>query len=88
MKNLRTDINDSLRPEYKRSDFGDMVRGKYARTQVEFAELVRLFIACIAEDTGLNFIHHSPGNHLAGHNMGDWTYEFERQSDNVALLAR
>jgi len=56
--------------------------------RLEFAELVRLFIACIAEDTGLNFIHHSPGNHLAGHNMGDWTYEFERQSDNVALLAR
>lgn len=77
MKNLRTDTDDSLRPEYKRSDFGEMVRGKYAQTQVEFAELVRLLIACISEDTGLKFFHHSPGNNLAGHNLADWTYEFD-----------
>ena len=77
MKNLRTDTGDSLRPEYKRSDFGEMVRGKYAHTHVEFAELLRLVIACISEDTGLRFVHSSPANHLAGHKVGDWTYEFD-----------
>jgi len=84
MKNLRTNAGDSLRPEYRRSDFGEMVRGKYARTQVEFAELVQLFIACISEETGLKFVHYSPGNHLAGHNIGDWTYEFDN-SNQITL---
>jgi hypothetical protein len=41
-----------------------MVRGKYALTPVESAELVHLFIACISEDTELKFVHYSPGNHL------------------------
>ena len=84
MKNLRTDTSDSLRPEYRRSDFGEMVRGKYARTQVEFAELVQLFIACIGEETGLKFVHYSPGNRLSGHNLGDWTYEFDN-SNQITL---
>jgi len=30
MKKPETDLTDDLRPEYKRSDFGKMVRGKYA----------------------------------------------------------
>jgi hypothetical protein len=47
MKNIRQDIGDSLRPEYKRSDFGDMVQGIYATTELQFAEIVRLLVACI-----------------------------------------
>ena len=76
MKNLRTDTG-ALRPEYKRTDFGEMVRGKYAQTQVEFAELVQLFIVCVGEETGLKFVHYSSGNRLAGHKLGDWTYELD-----------
>lgn len=75
--NIRQDSHDSLRPEYKRTDFGEMVQGKHAVTQVEFAELVRLLIACIGEDQGLKFSHHSVGNYLAGHKPGDWTYEID-----------
>src|SRR4026208_570151 len=30
MKNIKTDSDDLLRAEYKRSDFGELVRGKYA----------------------------------------------------------
>jgi hypothetical protein len=77
MKNLRQDLADSLRPEYRRSDFGEMVRGKFELTQVEFAELVRLLITCIGEDEGLNFVHPSIGNQLADHKVGDWTYEID-----------
>lgn len=77
MKNLRQNPADSLRPEYKRSDFGQMVQGKFANTQVEFAELVSLLITCIGEDEGLSFIHHSPGNYKAGHKSGEWSYELD-----------
>ena len=77
MKNIRQDVGDTLRREYSRTDFGEMVRGKYATTQLEFAELVRLLLTCIAEDAGLKFIHHSPGNQLADHRFGDWTYELD-----------
>jgi len=76
MKNIRADRGDSLRREYNRSDFGEMVQGKYAQTEVEFAELVRLLLTCIGEDTGLKFTHHSPDNYLANR-PGDWTYEFD-----------
>ena len=31
MKKDKQTLNDELRPEYKRSDFGTMVRGKYVR---------------------------------------------------------
>ena len=31
MKKAKSPMSDDLRPEYKRSDFGEMVRGKYAR---------------------------------------------------------
>ena len=30
MKKAKSEQNDRLRPEYKRSDFGELVRGKYA----------------------------------------------------------
>ena len=77
MKNIRQDLDESLRPEYRRSDFGEMVRGKFATTQLEFFELVHLLLACIAEDVGVKFNHHSPGNSLADHKRGDWTYELD-----------
>lgn len=77
MKNIRHDSDDSLRAEYRRSDFGKMLRGKHAYTQLEFAELVRLLVVCIGEDTGVQIIHHSRGNLLAGHKTGDWTYEID-----------
>ena len=77
MKNIKQDIVDSLRPEYSRSDFGEMARGKYAATQLAFSELVRLLLACIADDQGLKFNHHSPGNRRANHKHGDWTYELD-----------
>lgn len=31
MKKVKSPMSDDLRSEYKRSDFGTMVRGKYAR---------------------------------------------------------
>ena len=77
MKNLRQNLDDSLRPEYKRSDFGKMVQGKFANTQLEFADLVGLLIACIGEDEALKFIHHSADNYLAGHTVGEWSYELD-----------
>jgi len=77
MKNIRQDLDESLRPEYRRSDFGEMVRGKFATTQLEFSELVHLLLACIAEDVGVHFNHHSAGNVLADHKRGDWTYELD-----------
>ena len=76
MKSIRHDTDD-LRSKYKRSDFGEMVQGKYAETQLEFAELVRLLLACIGEDEDLQFSRHSIGNCLVGHNSGDWTYELD-----------
>jgi len=30
MKKVKSKMTDELRPEYKRSDFGEIVRGKYA----------------------------------------------------------
>lgn len=75
MKNIKPELDDSLRPEYKRSDFGEFVRG--AVTQVEFAELVALLLSCIAEDEGIKFIHHSIGNYLADHHFSEWTYEID-----------
>jgi hypothetical protein len=77
MKNIRQDSEDSLRPEYRRSDFAEMVKGKYARTQLEFADLVRLLIACVGEDEGLKISHHSIGNTRAAHSCGDWSYEID-----------
>jgi hypothetical protein len=72
MKNIRQDANDSLRPEYRRSDFGEMTRGKYAGAQIEFAELVYLLLTCISEDEGMRFINHASHNQI---HPGAWTYE-------------
>ena len=77
MKRIRQETDDSLRPEYRRSDFGEMVKGKYATTQVEFGEIVRLLLVCIGEDEGIDFTHHSSGNHRADHKPGDWSYEID-----------
>lgn len=30
MKKVKSEMTDELRPEYKRSDFGKIIRGKYA----------------------------------------------------------
>jgi hypothetical protein len=77
MKKISPEIDDWLRSEYRRSELGELVRGKYAVTQVEFAELVRLLMACIGEDENVQLVHHTPGNHRAGHKVGDWTYEMD-----------
>jgi hypothetical protein len=76
MKNIRNKTDD-LRPEYKRSDFGEMAQGKYARAQVDFTELVRLILTCIGEDEGFQFTHHAVSSSLAVHQRGDWTYEID-----------
>lgn len=77
MKNIKPELDDSMRAEYKRSDFGEIVRGKYAATQVDFAELTALLLAVIGEDDGIKFTHHSIGNYLADHRSGEWTYEID-----------
>src|SRR5690348_1851588 len=77
MKNIKQDVDDSLRPEYRRSDFGEIVRGKHTTAHVEFTELVRVLLVCIGEDENLTITCHSPGNHVAAHKSGDWTYEFD-----------
>ena len=77
MKNIKADTEDTLRPEYKRSDFGELIRGKYASTQVDFNHLTEVLLTCISEDAGVKFMHHSKGNYLAQHNPGDWSYEID-----------
>ncbi len=42
MKKTKADAPDYLRPEYKRSDFGVMVRGKYASRLKEESNVVLL----------------------------------------------
>ena len=77
MKNAGSELNDWSRPEYKRSDFGELVRGKYATTQVDFHQLIGVLLTCIGEDEGVKFLGHSIGNYLANHKSGDWTYEID-----------
>jgi hypothetical protein len=77
MKNIEVDPEDTLRPEYKRSDFGEIIRGKYATTQVDFHQLTGVLLACIGEDEGVKFTHHSTGNRHADRKFGDWTYEID-----------
>ncbi|HKR14889.1 MAG TPA: hypothetical protein VJT15_22690 [Pyrinomonadaceae bacterium] len=83
MKNVRQDFDD-LRPEYQRSDFGEMVKGKHALVDLALAEFVRLLIACIGEDEGLTFTKHLAGNSPAGRKPGDWTYEIDA-ADRITL---
>jgi len=40
MKKVRDKVVDELRPEYKRSDFGTLVRGKYAQRYRESSNVV------------------------------------------------
>ena len=40
MKKLKSEANDWLRPEYKRSDLGPIVRGKYARRMASQSNVV------------------------------------------------
>jgi hypothetical protein len=42
MKKAKSDTTDELRPEYKRSDFGEIVRGKYANRIKEESNVVLL----------------------------------------------
>ena len=42
MKKAKSELNDWLRPEYKRSDFGEMVRGKYAKRIRESTNVIVL----------------------------------------------
>ena len=77
MKNIKSELDDSLRPEYRRSDFDELVRGKFGVSQVEFAELAALLLSCIGEDEGMKFIHDSIRNRLADHSFGEWTYEID-----------
>lgn len=42
MKKIKAAITDDLRPEYKRSDFGEIVRGKYANRIKEETNIVLL----------------------------------------------
>lgn len=42
MKKAKSELNDWLRPEYKRSDFGELVRGKYAKRIRESTNVVIL----------------------------------------------
>lgn len=42
MKKARRKPTDELRPEYKRSDFGALVRGKYAQRVTEATNVVVL----------------------------------------------
>lgn len=42
MKKASRKPTDELRPEYKRSDFGTLVRGKYARRAIEATNVVVL----------------------------------------------
>jgi hypothetical protein len=42
MKKTNSRRSDELRPEYKRSDFGELVRGKYAKRIAETTNVVIL----------------------------------------------
>lgn len=42
MKKAKSELNDWARPEYKRSDFGKMVRGKYAKRIHESTNVIVL----------------------------------------------
>lgn len=42
MKKVKSELNDWARPEYKRSDFGKMVRAKYAKRIQESTNVIVL----------------------------------------------
>lgn len=84
MKNIKSEPEDTLRPEYERADLGELVRGKYATTQVGFHQLTEALLTCIGEDEGMRFTHYSIGNDRAKQEAGDWTYEIDN-SNQVTL---
>ena len=77
MKNIKPHSDDSLRPEYRRADFGEMVQGKYATSHVDFAEIVHLLLACVGEDEDVTLNYCSPSDNFAPHQPGDWTCEID-----------
>jgi hypothetical protein len=84
MKNLDVESEiGELRPEYKRSDFGEFTRG--AVTQVEFAERVALLLACIGQDEKITFRSRSEGNYRDQPVAGDWTYEIGHSDNQITL---
>jgi hypothetical protein len=42
MKNAKSELNDWGRPEYKRADLGELVRGKYAKRIRESSNVIVL----------------------------------------------
>lgn len=75
MKNVKRELSDSLRPEYRRSDLGELIQGKYAGTRIDFVEIVGLLVSCIGEDEDIQFVFRS--SHFADRKQGDWTYEID-----------
>ncbi len=63
MKKVKSEITDELRPEYKRSNFGQIVRGKYAN-QIATETNVVLLEPDIAEA----FPNNETVNKVAGSN--------------------
>ena len=80
MKKIDSELNDWLRPEYKRSDFGKFVRGKYANRPIEYRDVVTMLLACVGEDEGILFQSHSRRN---PRKPGDWTYEIARANQII-----
>jgi hypothetical protein len=81
---FKTELDDWGRPEYKRSDLGELVRGKHASTPIEFSELVSLLLVCLGEDKGVRFQPRSVSNYMAHQHAGDWTYEIDN-SNQITL---
>ena len=75
MKNVKRELDDSLRAEYSRSDLGEVTQGKFAGTRIDFTEMVGLLLTCIGEDEDIQFVLRS--NYLADRQQGDWTYEMD-----------
>ena len=78
MKNIKSELFDSLRSEYQRSDFGEIVRGKYAATQVDFHQLTNVLLTSIGEDEGVKILDQSMGQPLTPHQPGDWKYKIDK----------
>ena len=83
MKKIKSESEDWIRPEYTRSELGELTRGRYANTHVEFSQLVHLLLACIGEDEGIQFGNHAAGNVLGGQKRGDWTYEIDHSNQII-----
>lgn len=78
MKNVKQEFDDSLRPEYRRSDLGELIQGKFADARMDFNDVVGLSLSCIGEEEDVHFVPRS--NHLSDRKKGDWTYEVDNAS--------